>query len=126
MVGLNDEDIILTEGFPDLADPLVRYAQTVGIGRDILTMAAKVGLLYIGADEGGLLLLHDLQSTFQHTGGIHHRDAGSVVVGNNIRHLSQQEHRQAALAQNGWHLHLRVNAVAHVDAMPLAGALTPM
>lgn len=48
---------------------------------------------------------------------VHHGDAGAVIVRDHVGHLAQQEHRQAALAQNRGDLHLRVNAVAHVDAM---------
>ena len=80
-------------------------------------MAAQVRFLHVGADERSLLLLYDFQGALQHAGRVHHGDAGAVIVRDHVGHLAQQEHRQAALAQNRGDLHLRVNAVAHVDAM---------
>ena len=112
VVRLHDEDIVLAQGVADLADPFVRHPQAVCVGRDILPVAAQVRFLHVGADERSLLLLYDLQGALQHAGRVHHGDAGAVIVRDHVGHLAQQEHRQAALAQNRGDLHLRVNAVA--------------
>ena len=96
VVCLDDQDVVLSQRVPDFADPCICHPQTVGIGADIFAVPAEVCFLDVGADKGSFLLLDQFQGPLQNAGRVHHRDAGAVVIGNHIGHLTQQENRQAA------------------------------